>query len=331
MRPYFCLGLLALGSVLSAAAQTACSPGELGVAARTVAFTRQKLHSKAVAQSDPVVPSEIAGQLAQLKDALALAARATFSCAPWEVSPKQLQTKLADALSANLALAPETSVETRGGKELGVYASDLQVQIFELFGKPRIFEVDFRYGVACGDDHLLLVFEATKDSAPDSWRERLRWDSAQYKTVGDAFGDFVLLTPLTGSYKNPTWHYLVAHGHPGCGDTPRPSKFDLDLLTPTEDPERPTVVWHFQHAYTQGDTVPRLATTEDTIDFQIVPAAPSSAEDKSPDRTRKPLSSPAETYRFHLTASGNVEPSPLPRTDEGSTSAPTASQSSTKN
>ena len=331
MRPLVLLGLLALCSALPTVAQTACSPAELGSAARVVAVTRQKLHGQAVPESDPVVPAVVGEQLARLKDALTLAAHATFSCASPAASADQLQRQLADALHANLAQAAETTVQTRGGKELGAYGSDLAVQVFELFGKPRILEVDFRYGVACGDDHLLLVYEAAGDSASDSWHERLRWDTAQYRTVGDAIGDFVLLTPLTGSYKNPTWRYLVAHGHPGCGDTPRPSQFDLDLLTPTADPRKPTVAWHFQHAYTQGDTVPRLATTEDSINFQLVPAPPNGAEDNSPGGKAKASPPPATTYRFHLTASGRVEPSPAATSDEGSNSASTGTPTSTKN
>ena len=88
--------------------------------------------------------------------------------------------------------------------------------------------------------------------------------AAGYRTVADALGDFVLLTPLTGSGDIPDWRFVVAHGHPACGPGSRPSRFDLDLLRPTDDPTHPAVDWHFEHAYRQDrSVVPRLITTED--------------------------------------------------------------------
>ena len=278
--------------------------------------TRAALRREAVPAGSPTVPPRIDALLAQLKNALTDTAAAAFRCAPAAASTEQLQTTLATALHANLTAATETPFETRGNQDVGAFGSDLAVQVLQLFGKPRLFEVDFRYGVECGDDNLLLIFEAPDDASDSRWHERLRWDAPRYNTVGDAFGDFVLLTPLTGNYQHPTWRYLVAHGQPGCGETPRPSRFLLDLLNPTADPARPSVDWHLSGAYSEGNTVPRLATTEDTIDFRLLPA-PQAATSPNPKPTPSGAlpapPAPAERiYRFHLDSAGNLVPDLAP-------------------
>lgn len=290
-----------LGPTLAAYGQGSCSPDALATAAKRVAEARRALQTQAVPQADPHVPPVVARQLADLKDALASAAQAAFACAPSRATADQLQATLATALHANVASATET-VETLKGKDIGAYGSDLSVQVFPLFGKPKFFEVDFRYGVECGDDNLLMIFESADDNSPEGWRERLRWGAPSYSTVGDAIGDFVMLTPLTGSYQKPTWRFLVAHGHPGCATGPRQSLFDLDLLSLSSDPAKPHVDWHFQHAYAQDQTAaPRLSTTEDTVDFRIL--------HQPEGKTATTSGVATEIYRFHLSPDCTLEPS----------------------
>ncbi len=325
MRLLHRLGLLALGSSIPLAAQTSCTPDSLSNAAKAVATIRHHLHDQAVPEDDPHVPAAIAANLAELKDALASSAEAAFACANGAATPEQLQKTLADALHANIDAATETA-ETRNRRDIGAYGSDLSAQVFQLFGRPKFVEVDFRYGVECGDDHLLMVFEAADDNTSSSWRERMRWGAPSYTTVGDAIGDFAMLTPLTGSYKAPAWRFVVAHGHPSCpGNTARRSRFDLDLLSPTADPAKPKVDWHFEHAYTEDHTVPRLATTEDTVDFRILHEG--NDEEKHERKAAKAAqASPArslEIYRFHLTAGGRLEPIPA-AVDEDSVGTPAA-------
>ncbi len=336
MPAFFRLGLLALGSALPAAAQAACSAHGLSSAAGTAASIRHQLHTSAVANDDPAISSAVAAQLEQLKGALALAAQAAFACASAGSSPETLQTQIAGALHANLLTPAVGPIELKGSRSLGVYGTDLSVQVFELFGKPRLFEVDFRYGIQCGDDHLLLVFQAASDTAPDGWHQQLRWDAPGYKSVGDAFGDFVLLTPITGDPQHPSWRYLVAHGHPGCDASPRRSQFDLDLLTPTADPGKPAVSWHLRHDYTQDGSVARLVTTESTIEFRLVPANPNDGAGKDADTNASPAAAStqgaeaSQIYRFHLKGDGTVEPAPANAAVEGTAPATsTGTQAST--
>jgi hypothetical protein len=323
MRSFVRLGLLACTATLPVAAQTSCSTSHLSAAATNVTAIRHKLHAQSTPADDGTVPAPVAAQLGELKDALADAAAAAFACAPASASAEQLQSGLAKALHANEATGPEALPQTKDGKDLGAYGSELAVQVFELFGTPRLFEVDFRYGIECGDDNLLLVYEAASDAAPDGWHRQLRWDAATYNSVGDALGDFVLLTPLSGDPQHPTWRYLVAHGHPGCGATPRPSHFDLDLLTPTINAGKPQLAWHFEHPYTQGAVIPRLATTEDTIEFRLTPGPPSEVSEKAAAPVEHP-----EVYRFHMTTDGRIEPSPSSSTNEGSATVSAAPEGS---
>lgn len=305
MRFFCSLSLLVLGSAIPMAAQSSCSPDALAKAARQVAALRHQLHGESVPESDPAVPQGIATLLQELKGALGDTANAVFACSNGAASPDQLEKTLADALHANVPTATG-SVETRNRKDYGAYGSDLSVQVLQLFGRPKFVEVDFRYGIECGDDNLLMVYEAANDSASSAWTERLQWGAPGYTQVGDAIGDFVMLTPLTGSYKSPSWRFLVAHGQPGCTRGARASHFDLDLLSPTADPATPHVDWHFEHAYTEDRAVPRLVTTEDTIDFRISHEAKAAAKGTAS----------AEVYRFHLTGDGHLEPAPAGEGDD---------------
>lgn len=321
MRATVPLALLFVGSTLPLtaqnAAQTACSSSALPDAARAVATIRHDLHEQAVPEQDPHIPPVVATQLGQLKDALAQAADTAFNCAPAAADPEALQKTLADTLHANRTDAAETTIETKDKKDIGAYGSDLAVQVFQLSATPKFFEVNFRYGIECGDDNLILLYQAAEKNTQPAWQQILRWDTPAYNTVADAFGDFIILTPITGDFHKPTWRFVVAHGHPGCERTPRTTAFSLDLLQPSGDPAKPTLAWHYDHPYTLlPTTVPRLATTEDTVDFRI--------QSGDPAKVRAKENSPKgeETYRFRLTSNGQLEPLPSNTAPAGAAPTP---------
>ncbi len=294
----------------SAQLRNLCSPGSLPNAARNVAVVRHELHGVAVGELDPVVPAAVATQLLRLKDALSQAAAAAMACSSSSATAESLQDTLATALHANLSHAEETVLVTPAHKDLGAYGSDLQVQVLPLSNVPMTLEIDFRYGVECGDDNLLLIYRRNTTAAGE-WKEVLRWDAPAYRNVGDAFGDFVLLTPLVGLPNSPNWRAAVAHGHPGCSTTDRSSRFDLDLLQPTADPAHPAVAWHLEQPYRRGDT-PRLATTEDSLSFEMVP--PESENQKAGKNaggqptagTSAGPGSPSVIYRYRFKADNQV-------------------------
>ncbi len=323
MRRLSPLLLLGLAFPTRSIAQTPCSPVPLAQAARAVAAVRHELHEAAVAENDPGVPAAVAANLAQLKDTLNTAAQAAFACAEPSASPEELEKTLADALHANLATGNETIIETRGKKDFGVYGSDLAVQVFPLFNSPRYVEVNFRYGIECGDDNLLLVFKAASpndahSSTTGAWQEVLRWGAPGYTNVGNAFGDFIMMTPLSGFPGERNWRFVVAHGQPGCGASNSPSRFDLDVLEPGTDPAQPYVVWHLEHPYVRSE-LPRLSTTEDTLTFELRP----------PEKATKTAKAPAgtDTFRYRIGKDNQVEPlsaavpSAAPQT-QASTSSP---------
>ncbi len=334
----FGFALSCSAQALPAPAQSVCSPGALPQAARAVAAIRQQLHGVAVGELDPVVPPAVAMQLGRLKDALSQAAAVAMACGSANVTAESLQNTLATALHANLSDADETVLVTPAHKDLGAYGSDLQVQVLPLSNAPATFEIDFRYGVECGDDNLLLVY-CHAAAATDGWGEVLRWDAPAYRNVSDAFGDFVLLTPLVGLPETPNWRAVVAHGHPGCATTEHTSHFDLDLLQPTADPAHPTVAWHLEQPYRRGDT-PRLATTENSLTFELLPPEPEKQKPgQNPGGHPTTGSStgprlPAQLYRYRITADNQVHtvgaapkssptpPSPTPASPAASTNSP---------
>ena len=307
MRPFCAIAFLSLPFALllpaAASTQASCSSSALPEAAKQVIAVRHQLHEQTVGENDPKVPATVATQLGQFKDALANAAQAAFACAPADVSPEDLEKTLATALHANQSSASETVIETKNKRDLGAYGSDLSVQVFPLYSSPRYFEVDFRYGVECGDDNLLLVFEtggAHATAGSPHWQPVLRWGAPTYNTVADAYGDFVLLTPLSGFPGQRNWRFVVAHGQPGCGAATRPSHFDLDLLEPSDDPAHPQVVWHLEREYLRAET-PRLSTTEDTLTFELAP----------PEKNGKTAKAPpmhGDTYRFQVGKDNQVQP-----------------------
>ncbi len=277
-------------------APAACSAAALPKAARTVANLRRSLHAVAVGELDPTVPAPVVTQLTELKSALASAAAAALACASPSVTPEDLQTTLAAALHANLTDESETVLVTPAGKDLGAYGSDLAVQVFPLATSPRYLEINFRFGIECGDDNLLLVFKQESSS----WKELFRWGAPAYAKVSGALGDFILLTPLTGLAPDTNWRAVVAHGQPGCGTGNAPSHFDLDLLQPTADPAHPTVAWHLERPYHRGDT-PRLATTEDSLTFELIAPAPAPGLRK-PGAPTSTLAHPTQIYRFRISS-----------------------------
>lgn len=305
LSPFLALSLGLLSSV-SAAAQPACDPMALPQAAHQVAELQKLLHDTAVPENDPEVPREVATQLMQLKDELQQAARAAFACAPGDAEPEAVQKTLTEALHTHPPGA-ESTIETHGNKDIGTYGAELEVQVFPLYGSPRYYEVDFRYGVECGDDNLLMIFGADKPRDPSPWHQVLRWDAPRYTTVGDAFGDFTMMTPLSGFPGQRNWRFVVARGKPGCGPVNGTSEFTLDVLEPTADPAHPTVVWHLQHPYVRSQE-PRLSTTEDTLTFEL--SAPSQSSAKS---TKAKVPSHPDTFRFHISKDNHVEA--LPATD----------------
>ena len=283
--------------ICSAQARSACTSASLPEAARTAISIRHGLHTVAVGELDPVVPPAVATQLGRLKDALTASAAAALSCSSANITPEALQAALATALHANLADAPETVTVTPSHKDLGAYGSDLEVQVLPLSNAPRHLEINFRYGIECGDDNLLLVFRQD----PGGWQQILRWDAPHYARVSDAFGDFVLLTPLTGLPEHPNWRAVVAHGRPTCSAEDYRSRFDLDLLEPDSDPAHPTVAWHLDRPYGRTDT-PRLGTTEDTLTFELIPPTPGK------DKASGAISPAAQSYRYSIDSDNKVKP-----------------------
>jgi hypothetical protein len=152
------------------------------------------------------------------------------------------------------------------------YGADLKVSVSTPQVAPQLRLIDYRFGIECGDDNVLLVYEPSKENAeivsatearagsgiPDGFVRALRWQAAPYEQISGAFGDFFQYVVLPGSngtdLNGHAWRLAVAHGIPWCSSTM--SGFKMDLLEPREGTAH--VVWHDQETYRRGDFDPRM-------------------------------------------------------------------------
>lgn len=93
--------------------------------------------------------------------------------------------------------------------------------------KPELMTVEWSFGIDCGNDSVLLVYEFDH-----GWKRIVRWQSGDYSEISGAFGDFFqyAVVPLGAA---GDWAVAVAHGHPWC--TSRWSGFDLDVISPAHN------------------------------------------------------------------------------------------------
>jgi len=255
-------------------AQSKCQP-DLAARTATIVHRRQAdlLQVKVEEMETDVAPS-LQAQIGALKNAIANAVAATMACTTTSEDAPAIQAKLAEALKANLPEKPfqpsvAKSDETSNGPVYDdqVYGAGIKVAVSAPANAIQLRAIEVSFGIECGDDTMLLIYA----TSADGWTEALRWQSPDYKEISGAFGDFFLVSILSGDDAPATWRAVVAHGTPWC--TSRFSGFDLDVLAPTADPTHPQIVWHTQRGYSRGDYESRLRSTGDIFEFRInVPA-----------------------------------------------------------
>jgi hypothetical protein len=199
---------------------------------------------------DTDVPAEARDRITQLKDVLNCVADAALTLAEPSVDPVELQNRMADILNAT---APG-----------GYYGGNLIVRVSRPPNIATILEVEFSVNIACGDDHMLLIY-ALRNGA---WKKQMRWQAPPLKKVSDAFGDFFISATLsTPEGEDSRTLVVVAHGTPWC--TSRFSSFGIDVLSPASDPDLPKVIWHTERGYSRADFSPRVKTSGDTFELRV--------------------------------------------------------------
>ena len=206
-----------------------------------------KLHD----EMDEEVPGSLQSQIRGFKDALAALGDAAADCAAVNEDPKTLEGDLAGQLGANKPVTEEIYNPNKVPQNDHIYGDGLRVRVTEPLQPVHLLLVEFGFGIDCGDDSLLMIYE----NHSGQWRRTLRWQSDDYSEVKDAFGDFFQYVVIPRSSRDG-WLLAAAHGSPWC--TSRWSGFGLDLVQPATSNAPQKTLQHVEHGYVRGDTAPIL-------------------------------------------------------------------------
>jgi hypothetical protein len=193
------------------------------------------------------VPELMRSQLSGLKNALAATVEAQMHCTPAGADAATIQAQLAKLMGANQPAA----------KNAPAYGSGVNVAVAAPANAPQLRAVTVSYSIECGDDSLLLLYEPGQNG----WRRIIKWQSPEYATISDAFGDFFQYAVVPGTPVK----VAVAHGAAWC--TSRFSGFKMDLLEATG--ADPRLAWHIQRPYSRGDFNIRMRSTADGFELRL--------------------------------------------------------------
>jgi hypothetical protein len=245
---------------VSSSAQQPCSQARLQSMANKVHAAEKDLRSFHVDEMEDAVPEQVSHKLDDLKSASAGLANAAMNCVSISATADEITTRLSKVLHGDQL----TQTKKPAGSGDSGYGYDLTVHAIRPPNASSLLEIDFSFGIECGDDHMLLVY-ASENGA---WNELMRWQAKPLEKISDAFGDLFVSAVLPGPDPGKTRPFVVvAHGKPWC--TSRFSGFNIDVLTPGPKPESPEVAWHTERPYSRGDYESRLKPSGDAFELRV--------------------------------------------------------------
>jgi hypothetical protein len=236
-------------AILSLASQAVnaqgCSRDAIQKYATDVRSSRQRLLATKIADDpDTSVSPGPQKEIHRLKDALSAAISAYLRCEEGDsVDLKAMETNLLGMMAVDEPKSTQPS-EANQNDDSG-YGKDLQIVISHPATEPKLIAVTMSFGMECGSDSLLLIYERKANA----WQESLRWQSGDYSKISGAFGDlfeYVVLPQDPGQ-----WVVAVVHGTPWC--TSVWSAFALDLIQPKRDVSPQQVLQHMKYGYVIED------------------------------------------------------------------------------
>jgi hypothetical protein len=195
------------------------------------------------------------------KESLVALADTALQCAPEGVNPKQFESSLAKLLDANKPVINEVYDPKKPPQLDHIYGDEIDVKVTVQANAPKLLLVKIGFGIACGGDSLLLVFE----KRDGSWSNAIRWQSDDYNDISGAFGDFFAYQVMPQK-DSEGWNLAVAHGHPWC--TSRWSGFDLDVIQPSTDNAPQRVFFHKNSGYVR-DTDPIMKIVPEGVQLRV--------------------------------------------------------------
>jgi hypothetical protein len=189
-------------------AQQRCTVTPNDPPADRVSILQRQLLKDRVDEMSTDVSAPVRKHISEFKDALAELVDSQMSCLPRDAGADVIQKELAELLPKTRETASAAVPSSAHEVWDGVYGTDLNVSVSTPPNFPDTRAVEIRFGISCGYDSVLLLYQRTLQR----WKLALRWQSKEYGQISDAFGDFFVYTLLPSS--TSPWRVAVAHGHP---------------------------------------------------------------------------------------------------------------------
>jgi hypothetical protein len=263
----FALGLFLVASSLRG--EQSCSQAALRKTAVQVLAVQARLLAVKVGQGgmDTSVSPSTRAEIHLFKTAINEAIDAFMLCEDVgskdaSGEPKSIEFGLAELLKGNREKMWGTiSADNLPAVVDRVYGRALGIKVRAIQQVPLTVAVQVSFGVNCGDDNILLVYEAGETK----WQRVLDWQSGDYDEVSGAFGDFFDYQLIPQATQDG-WAIAVAHGMPWC--TSRWSGFDLDVIQPEHGQTTQKVLMHTNKGYVREND-PVMKATPDGFQLRL--------------------------------------------------------------
>jgi hypothetical protein len=282
MRRSIVAGFVFLAMSAAVRADSSCSQERLKQAAEKVKTAQNELLALGVGGGgmDTSVPAGTQNQIRAFKDALAAAADAFMNCERGGTSDaKGIESRLAELLGANRAdsVRKPAGDSDAADRDLDqIYGANLKLTARSEDHDPPLISFKIGFGIACGRDEMLLMYQASQNGSENGWRRVIRWQSDPYKEISGAFGDFFEYV-LVGPQHGDEWLVAAAHGKPWC--TSNYSGFDLDVIKPGGSIAPQHTLFHKESRY-RRDAAPTMRGEPDgfLLRLNITSLSPNSNE-----------------------------------------------------
>ena len=260
--------LLMVGTGPTVRAQQLCAPADLHASAlRAKALQAQLLAATVGFQDmDTNVARPLQIQIHAFKDTLATVAASSLQCLLETADAAALESTLAAALGANLPQAkPDGAADDQSTSPAHVYGADLTVKVSRPSRPAGLLLVVFNFGIACGDDSMLLAYEFRGGR----WQQAVRWQADDYDEISGAFGDFFdyQAIPIERPEGAPQWLLAVAHGTPWC--TSLMSGFEVNVIDPVRDLHPQKIIYTEKEGYHRGDVPATMRIEPDGFELRM--------------------------------------------------------------
>jgi hypothetical protein len=162
-----------------------CSQDAILRSANEVKASRQRLIATKLSDAlDNGVPASLQKEISNLKDTLSATVSAYLQCV--KADTVDLTTLQSDLL--RMTEVPEPPPITQFDKEQvdGFYGTELKIIASHPANAPRLIAITINFGIECGVDSILLIYEFHEGI----WQKSLRWQSKDYPAISGAYGDF---------------------------------------------------------------------------------------------------------------------------------------------